>query len=121
MVLGWDELTALTGDRECRVKSVRIIDTGVVIEGDFELPPLGQLSFEDQVFIAMFVRAHGSIKEMGEIFGISYPTVKARLNKIADRLDFVDISAIVPRDTVLDQLEKGEISVSEAAERIKQQ
>ena len=36
------------------------------------------------MFVTAFVRSHGSIKEMEQVFGVSYPTIKARLNRIAD-------------------------------------
>ena len=45
---------------------------------------------EDQVFVAAFLKSHGSIKEMEQVFGVSYPTVKARLNRIAGQLEFVE-------------------------------
>ncbi len=121
MASGWDELTTLIGDRDCYVNRIRIVDSNISIEGEFELPPLAQLSYNDQVFIAMFVRAHGSIKQMEKVFDVSYPTVKARLNKIADQLGFVDVTTSPPSDQILDQLENGEIGVSEALERIRQQ
>ncbi|MFV2021178.1 DUF2089 family protein [Micromonospora sp. LOL_023] len=47
---------------------------------------LAQLSVDDQVFVAAFVRLHGSIKKMERIFGVSYPTVKSRLNRIAGQV-----------------------------------
>ncbi|MBT9139381.1 MAG: hypothetical protein DDT31_01965 [Syntrophomonadaceae bacterium] len=51
------------------------------------------LSAEDQVFVMAFVRSHGSIKDVETLFGISYPTVKNRLNRIAKQLEFVEIVA----------------------------
>jgi hypothetical protein len=52
---------------------------------------LAQLPAEDQVFVAAFVRCHGSIKQMEKYFGVSYPTVKNRLNRIGSQLSFVEI------------------------------
>ncbi|HKI84132.1 MAG TPA: DUF2089 family protein [Candidatus Krumholzibacteria bacterium] len=57
------------------------------LEGDFEIPALARLSMEDQAFVVAFLRHHGSIKKMENLFGISYPTVKNRLNAIARELD----------------------------------
>ena len=74
---------------------------------------------EDQLFVTAFVRSHGSIKEMESLFGISYPTVKNRLNAISAQLPFVDINPPSPGKDVLDQLDKGEISVEEALSRLK--
>ena len=81
--MDWHELTDLTRGQPFIVERVRLTDSGIAVEGEFEPPQFAQLSPDDQVFIAAFVRSHGSIKEMERIFGVSYPTVKARLNRIA--------------------------------------
>src|SRR5205814_9845842 len=87
----WQELTKLVGQTPIEVERVRLVDTGVAIEGPFTLPPLAQLSADDQVFVAAFVRCHGSIKQMEKYFGVSYPTIKNRLNRIGSLLSFVEI------------------------------
>ena len=89
MAMSWQELTNLTKGHEVLVAKVKVPSTGIAVEGEFELPPLASLAFEDQVFVAAFVRSHGSIKEMEALFGVSYPTVKNRLNRIAGQLEFV--------------------------------
>ena len=117
----WHELTDLTGDKPFHVTSVRLEKSGVSIEGEFELPPLATLRYEDQVFVSEFVRCHGSIKEMEKAFSISYPTVKNRLNRIAGQLQLVAVEVSGPgaQDDVLALLERGEISADEAAERLR--
>ncbi len=76
-----------------------------------------------------FVQVHGSIKEMERIFGISYPTVKNRLDAIAEQLPLVETvtrttesastSRLDPQSAaVLDSLERGEIDVEEALRRL---
>jgi hypothetical protein len=89
----------------------------LTIEGDFELSALGKLSPEDQVFVIAFLRHHGSIKKMESLFGISYPTVKNRLNAISARLD-KNFEAPSPNLEVLEQLSRGELTVAEALERL---
>ena len=91
MARDWLELTRLVGQSPIEVERVRLVETGVAIEGPFTLPPLAQLGAEDQVFVAAFVRCHGSIKQMEKYFGVSYPTIKNRLNKIGSQLSFVEI------------------------------
>ena len=110
----WQELTDLTRGRAFVVERVRLADSGVVVEGQFEPPQLAQLSADDQVFVAAFVRSHGSIKEMERIFGVSYPTIKSRLNRIAEHLDFVDIDPAPTGADVVDRLRRGEITAQEA-------
>ena len=83
---------------------------------------LAGLRYEDQVFVGEFVRCHGSIKHMEKAFGVSYPTIKNRLNRIAARLQLVQIDVepvAEPSDEVLDLLERGEITALEAAERLR--
>ena len=87
----WQELTKLVGQSRIEIERVRLVDSGVAIEGPFTLPPLAQLPAEDQVFVAAFVRCHGSIKQMEKYFGVSYPTIKNRLNRIGSQLSFVEI------------------------------
>ncbi|HSZ42517.1 MAG TPA: DUF2089 domain-containing protein [Trebonia sp.] len=113
--MDWQELTDLTRGQEFVVERVRLADSGVAIEGQFEPPLLVQLSIDDQVFVAAFVRSHGSIKEMERIFGVSYPTIKSRLNRIAEHLDFIDTNpAPLAGADVVDRLRRGEITVAEA-------
>ncbi len=122
MASPWQDLTDLTGDDEFTVERVRLTDKDISIKGSFDLPPLARLSAEDQVFVMAFVQCHGSIKQMERIFGISYPTVKKRLDSIASRFEFVISEPERVDDAegseVIDQLERGEISVDEAVERL---
>lgn len=89
----------------------------LAIESAFEVSPLGQLTLDDQAFVMAFVRHHGSIKKMEEIFGVSYPTVKNRLNAIGAALD-KSFEAPSPNLYVLEQLARGEITLEEALEKL---
>ena len=119
MTNDWHELTDLTGDRRFLVTEVRT-DTGISIQGEFDLPPLARLRYEDQVFVSEFVRCHGSLKDMEAAFGISYPTVKNRLNRIVGQLQLVKVdTSPTPQDDTLDLLERGAITADEAAVRLR--
>ncbi len=85
----------------------------VTMEGEFEVPTLARLSLEEQLFVTAFVRCHGSLKRMEELFEISYPTVKNRLNAIAGKLDR-GLDAPSSNLQVLERLENGEVTVEEA-------
>ena len=110
----WQELTRLTGGQPFVVERVRLTEKDIAIEGAFAPPQLARLSAEDQVFVAAFVRSHGSIKEMEQMFGVSYPTIKARLARIAASLEFVDESPAPARSEVLERLARGEITAEAA-------
>ncbi len=119
MVRDWYDLTRVTRGSPFLVQRVSLPKEGLAIEGSFELPPLARLSAEDQVFVAAFVRCHGSIKQMQQWFGVSYPTVKNRLNRIGGQLGFVEVKVAESPGDVLAQLERGEISVQQALERLR--
>jgi hypothetical protein len=110
----WLELTQLTQGRPIVVERVRLVEKNVAVEGSFELPQLARLTMDDQVFVTAFVRSHGSIKEMERVFGVSYPTIKSRLNRIAESLEFVETNATPSKAEILDRLRQGEITAEEA-------
>jgi hypothetical protein len=114
----WQELTKLTQGRPMVVERVRLLNKRVAIEGAFELPQLARLSLEDQVFVTAFVRSHGSIKEMEQVFGVSYPTIKSRLNRIAESLQFVETNPRPSQTEILDRLKRGEIDAQEAIRQL---
>ena len=118
MAKDWQELTRMTQGKPVTIERVKLVDSDIAIEGSFTLPPLANLSAEDQVFVMAFMRCHGSIKDMEEMFGISYPTVKNRINRIAKQLEFVEIVKVSPQEEVLEELERGDITADEAIRRL---
>ena len=122
----WQALTKLTGGSRFQIERVRLVDEDIAIEGRFDLPPLAGLTAEDQVFVAAFVRCHGSIKQMEQLFGVSYPTIKNRLNRIGALLPFAEITPGDPApggsaltSDLLSRLERGEINVNDVLNRLK--
>jgi hypothetical protein len=110
----WQELLRIAQGSSLIVERVRIPEKQIAIEGEFTLPELARLSLEDQVFIVAFLRSHGSIKEMEQTFGVSYPTIKARLNRISGQLQYVETDPSPSRAEILARLKEGEITAEEA-------
>jgi hypothetical protein len=110
----WQDLLRIAQGNQILIERVRIVGKQIAIDGEFALPQLAQLSLEDQVFVMAFLRSHGSIKEMEQTFGVSYPTIKARLNRISSQFEFVDTDPSPSRNEVLEKLKNGEISADEA-------
>jgi hypothetical protein len=128
MKQSWQELTRMTQGEGIIIERVKVDRTGVAIEGAFELPPLAKLKLEDQVFVMAFVKSHGSIKEMEKMFGVSYPTIKNRLNRIGESFELLQMNvdsslpaahAVMTQTEVLEKLERGEITPAEALGMIK--
>ena len=116
----WQELTKITQSRPITVERVKLGESGAALEGAWELPQLARLSAEDQVFVIAFVRSHGSIKEMERVFGVSYPTIKARLNRIGELLDFVETNPAPSRMEILERLRRGEITADDAIRELEE-
>jgi hypothetical protein len=110
----WQELLRIAQGSPLVIERVRLPEKQISIEGEFSLPELARLSLEDQVFIIAFLRSHGSIKEMEQVFGVSYPTIKARLNRITSQLEFVETNPSPSRAEVLERLKSGEMTADEA-------
>jgi hypothetical protein len=110
----WQDLLRIAQGSPLVIERVRIPDRGISVEGRFTLPELARLSLEDQVFVVAFLRSHGTIKEMEQTFGVSYPTIKARLNRIASQLEFVETNPAPSRAEILERLNNGEIAAAEA-------
>ena len=118
----WQDLLRIANGSPLLVERVRLPEKQIAIEGSFTLPELARLALEDQIFVAAFVRSHGSIKEMEQTFGVSYPTIKARLNRIAGQLEFVETnpapSGAEARTELLERLSSGEITAGEAIQAL---
>jgi hypothetical protein len=110
----WQDLLRIAKGSPLVIERVRIPQRQITVEGNFSLPELASLSLEDQIFIIAFLRSHGSIKEMEQTFGVSYPTIKARLNRLSGQLPYADNNPSPSRAEVLERLTAGEISADEA-------
>jgi len=118
----WQVLSKLGAGGEVEILRARLVEQDVVVEGPFELTPLARLSSEDQTFVAAFVRCHGSIKQMEQLFGVSYPTIKNRLNRIGTALPFVEVApkpAPPSTSELLSRLERGEMSVQDVLDQLR--
>ena len=83
------------------------------IEGHFVMGRLSRLSAEQLAFVETFLRCEGTIKRVEKELGISYPTVRARLEDVIRTMGFEVVSEVVQDDQlseteraqILDQLE----------------
>ncbi len=94
------------------------------IEGHFHLCKFCKLTAEQKAFIDVFIKCRGNIKEVEKELGVSYPTVKNRLEDVAGALGYKGEPEPVnagKRKDVLDKLNSGEISVDEALNLLKEQ
>lgn len=102
------------------ITELRCSKCNTTVQGDFPLNKLISLSEEDREFLVTFLRSRGNIKDVQERLGISYPTVKNRLDKLLAALGLFDEVRNLNRNEIIDGLNKGEISVEEAIHFLKE-
>ena len=91
----------------------------ITVEGAFQMPRLLRLKPDQLEFVERFVLASGSLKEAAQELGVSYPTVRNRLDQIIETLQGKIASEQERMAEVMDALEEGKITADEAAELIK--
>jgi hypothetical protein len=98
---------------------------GTAIEGHFLLNTLSRLSIEHLDFLESFIRNRGVIKDIEVDLGISYPTVKSRLEDVIKSLGYSTADDRLrpsqvreERRTILEQLRMKTISSDEAARKL---
>jgi len=102
-----------------KIKKFECRKCGVSFEGEFYTSPILALSEEQQSFVELFVLSSGSLKEMASILGITYPTVRARLDELIEDLKQEMKKREDYKKDLLEQVEKGKISAEKAAQIIK--
>jgi hypothetical protein len=60
------------------------------VEGDFGLSVLSRLKEDDQVFVQHLIKFSGSLKELARLYGVSYPTVRNRLDALIERVSVLE-------------------------------
>ncbi len=97
---------------------------GSELTGDFEGGRFYSLSDNDQYFIEVFVKCRGSIKEVEKELGVSYPTVRGKLDEVIKNLGYQIKESNEERDEksseILGRIESGELSPAKAAEMLKE-
>lgn len=87
---------------------------GTAVRGRFQIPQLCRLPDELYQFLLVFVKNRGVIREVEKELGISYPTVRSRLDMVLAALGFGEQAATAGASEVIEMLERGEISPDEA-------
>jgi len=89
------------------------------IKKDFEPCEFCRLPEEDHEFLLIFLRTQGRITDMEKILGVSYPTIKSKIDNLLKNLNLSPIAADENHDP-LEALAQGKISVDEAVAILKQ-
>ncbi len=87
------------------------------LEGQFGTGKLSALSAEQTAFVEVFLSCRGNIKEVEKALGISYPTVRSRLDDVLETMGY-PARRKDDKGDVLEALSRGEISLEDAASAI---
>lgn len=113
-----------------RVERLRCPACDTAVEGRFVPLPYAGLSADQAAFLEVFLRARGNLREVERMLGLSYPTVRGRLDAVLQALGFAEGGPPPPdeavaaeeaqrRREILGALQRGEISAAEAVSRLR--
>jgi hypothetical protein len=112
---------------ELEVKRLECPACGTGIDGNFTLCKFCRLAPEQREFLEVFIASRGNIKEVERVLGISYPTVRGKLNALIGALGYpIDPGEAAGegrsgRRDVLQALGRGEIDVEEALRQLRKE
>ncbi|MFP4136193.1 MAG: DUF2089 domain-containing protein [Candidatus Acetothermia bacterium] len=106
-----------------RVTELQCSNCLTQVKGQFELGNFSRLNEEQREFVEIFIRLRGNIKEVEEELGISYPTVRKKLDEVIEALGYIPEESPgdekdEKRREVLNALDEGEIGFEEAKNRL---
>lgn len=105
---------------EMVVRELECPTCDITIRGRFETCPFCSLTAEQLELIKIFLKSRGNIKEVEREMGISYPTVRGRLEEVVQALGFAPVPEVTKgmKDELLAKLEAGEIDADEFVRRL---
>ena len=102
------------------IEKLRCTSCDVTVEGRIPIPRLARLSANDREFVELFVRSSGSLKAVADKLAVSYPTVRGRLDRVIASLENAEKDEHGARNEILDRIERGDISVDEAIQLLRE-
>lgn len=112
---------------ELYVSELTCEESGVVIRGKFNLPQSANLDEDERKFLKVFLRARGVISTVEKEMGMSYPTVRAKLDALLDAMNLAPIKTddkkrardAEKKRKILKDLEEGKLTPAEAKEKMR--
>jgi len=109
---------------QLKVTHLRCSDCGTELSGEFMANEFSRLPEEKLAFLRTFLACRGNLKEVEAALNISYPTVRGRLDQLLESLHLAvqhmeDEEREVDRQSILEALERGELSIEEAESKLR--
>ncbi|WBW95161.1 DUF2089 domain-containing protein [Oceanirhabdus sp. W0125-5] len=114
-------------NRQLTVRRMKCNECNTVIENEFIFDKFMTMNKEELKFIEVFLKCRGSIKDVEKVLGLSYPTVRSKLDKIAKKIEDKDLKSKKKESSddskdelkILKELEDGNIDFDTALREIK--
>ncbi len=117
---------------ECRCQ-----DCDLQLRGNFQPPEFSGLSEDQLTFVRIFLRSRGNLSEVEKVLGVSYPTIRNKLDEINKVLDEAEATAAAnrakaeqapaepdpvqaARQAILQQVAAGQLSAAQAIEKLQE-
>lgn len=107
-------------DGDIKVTEIKCKRCGIVIQGEFDLCKFCRLNAQQKYFVEVFIKNRGNIKEIEKELGISYPTVRNKLDDVISSLGHKVLKSSVNQKEILEKLKNGEINKDEALKLLKE-
>lgn len=105
---------------DMRVTTLKCPSCETEVQGDFEPNRFSSLTDEQLDFLEIFIKSRGSLKDVGKLLNISYPTARNRLDDLVLAFESIDRKAAsTHRIEVLEMVKSGDISVEDALDKLK--
>jgi hypothetical protein len=116
-----------TCESQLEIRELGCATCGTRVQGQWEGTPLQRLSGDQQAFLILFVRSRGNLSEVERALGVSYPTVRAKLEDLINALADVstegaqvaDAATSSSRREILERVSRGEIRANEALDLLR--
>ena len=108
------------GSKDLRISRISCNNCGTMVEGSFSSSRLCSLPDEQIEFIEVFLKNRGNIKDVERELGISYPTVRSRLDRVVQGLGYTVDNIAMRRKEILQALENNEMPPEEAVNALKE-
>ena len=107
------------------ITEIRCGNCHLKMQGEFKPGLFSTLSEDQTTFVRAFLRVRGNLSEMEKVLGVSYPTIRNKLDEINQALDRAENNPAPvatddnPRTAILNRLAAGEIDAAQALEQLK--
>lgn len=115
-----------TCESQLHIRELECTQCGTTVRGQWESTPLQRLSGDQQAFLVLFVRSRGNLSEVERALGVSYPTVRAKLEQLISALEGSSTTGSEKespdspnRRETLERVARGELSASEALDLLR--